>query len=120
MVDKIFIKGIQVYAHHGVLKEERTIGQKFVIDVDMFVDLRLAGNTDDLNNTVNYAEVCDLVIRTATQKKFKLIEALAEAVASEIINRFKVKKTKVCVKKPHAPINALLETLGVEIERSAE
>ena len=119
-MDRIFIKGIQLYAYHGVLNAEQKTGQKFLIDVEMFLDLKGAGKTDDLSKTIDYAEVCSLVKQITTQNKFKLIETLAQVIASKIIDCFNVDKVIVCVRKPHAPVNAVIETVGVEIERNKE
>ena len=67
-MDKIWIKDLEIFAYHGVLAEEKRNGQKFYVTVSMDVDLHAAGMTDDLDKTVNYAEVCELIRRTMQEE----------------------------------------------------
>ena len=80
-MDKIWIKDLEIFAYHGVLAEEKRNGQKFYVTVSMDVDLHAAGMTDDLDKTVNYAEVCELIRRTMQEESYDLIEAAAEDFA---------------------------------------
>ena len=77
MSDRIVLKGLQVFARHGLLPEEKTLGQRFALDVTAFLDLRAAGRSDDYRETVCYDALTRLVIDTVTTKRFYLIEAAA-------------------------------------------
>jgi len=117
--DKIILKNMKFYAYHGVLPEERIKGQYFIIDVELYANLTLAGNSDNLEHTVNYAEVYNDIKNITLKNKFMLIEKLAETIAQFILGKYKnVVKTKVLVKKPQAPIEGEFDWMGVEIERS--
>lgn len=118
ILDKIILKGLNFYAYHGALKEENVIGQKFIIDLELYCDLKRAGETDDLTQSVNYAKVYEIVKDICENNTFKLIEALAENIAIKVLNEFKdVKEIVVKVKKPQAPVNGIFDYFGVEIRR---
>ena len=68
-MDKIIIKDLEIYAYHGVLPEEKKNGQTFIVTVELFVSLRAAGITDDLDKTINYAEVCEDIRDVMTGEK---------------------------------------------------
>jgi dihydroneopterin aldolase/2-amino-4-hydroxy-6-hydroxymethyldihydropteridine diphosphokinase len=117
-MDKIFIKDLQVYGYHGVNKEEKEMGQRFLISLELYMDLSIAGKSDDLNKTVNYAEICEKVENKFKEEKFDLIEAAAETIAEFVLNNFDlVIGVKVNIKKPWAPIGRPLDYAGVEITR---
>lgn len=120
MSDKIIMKGMQFFGRHGVFPEEKAMGQKFIIDLKLSLDLQEAATTDDLSHAPNYADIYSDVKAITTLKSFNLIEALAEAIADHILANYKVKKVKVKVKKPHAPISGIFEYMGCEIERSSK
>ena len=115
--DKIILKGIRFHGYHGVSESERQAGQKYEVDVELTLSLAAAGCTDDLQHTVDYAEVVDLIIETGTEKSFRLIEALAETSASRILNRFAVDEVRITVKKLSPPIEPSLPYAAVEICR---
>ncbi len=119
-MDKIIMKDMQFYGYHGVLAEEQRLGQRFVVDVELFLDLEPAGKSDDLTKTISYADVYRLVEDIITKSKFKLIEAAAEAVAGQLIQKFKPEKVTVRVKKPQTPIAGCFAHMAVEITRSAK
>lgn len=117
-MDKIIIKDLEVYAFHGVNQEEKNMGQKFLISAKVWLDLREAGNTDDLNKTVNYAEFCCNIEKEFTKQKYDLIEKAADEIANYIlINYAMVEKVNILVKKPWAPIGKPIDYAAVEIER---
>lgn len=117
-MDKIFIKDFEIYANHGVFKEEKKLGQKFVISIELILDLRRAGVTSDLKETVNYGELCLKVEEQFTKEKYDLIETAAEKIAEFILLEYeKVKYVKVLLKKPWAPIGRPVKYAAVEIER---
>lgn len=118
-MDKIHVKDLEVYAFHGVNKEEKNMGQRFLISLELSLDLRAAGLSDDLSKTINYAELCHNVEKEFTKNKFDLIEKAAEALASYIlINYNLVHAVKILLKKPWAPIGKPIDYAAVEIERS--
>ena len=117
--DAIVLRGLTFYAHHGALAEERTLGQRFVVDARLELDLAAAGRSDDLAMTVNYADVW-LAIRDAVEgPPLNLVEAVAERVAGTILGRFeRVDAAWVRVFKPSAPIvGAVVGDVSVEVWR---
>lgn len=115
--DKIFLSGMQFYGRHGVFPEEKAMGQKFVIDIELSLDLKKAGLTDDLAHTLNYADIYATVKNITTLQNFNLIEALAEAIAQEILAAYRPEQVVVKVQKPHAPISGIFDSVGCEIVR---
>ena len=118
--DEILLEGMRFYAYHGVNPEERSLGQRFTVDVALAVDLRRAGQSDDLADTVSYSAVYKLVRRIVEGEPRNLIEAVAEDVAAGILAEFPpVQRVSVTVRKPEAPLKgALLDAAGVRIVRS--
>lgn len=118
-MDTIFINGIHVHARHGCLPEEKSLGQRFIIHLQMDLDLSAAGHSDNLSDSVNYAQVYALVHSIATQQHFNLIEALAEAIAKKIFADFAlICALTVTVEKPSAPIAGIFDQVGVTLRRS--
>lgn len=117
-MDKIVIKDLEIFAYHGVLPEEKRQGQTFIVTVELFLDLHDAGASDDLGETVNYADVCDTISRVMTEEKYNLIEAAAESMAGTILLEYeKVKTVHIMLCKPEAPINMTFDTVYVDITR---
>lgn len=117
-MDKIIIENLTVFAYHGVLEEERKLGQKFIISVEMESDLRTASTTDNLENTINYAEVCSLITEYSAKNPCRLIEAAAEQLAMLLLTEYEtVSSVTVTIKKPWAPIMLPLDYAGVTITR---
>jgi 7,8-dihydroneopterin aldolase/epimerase/oxygenase len=119
MPDAILLEGMRFYAYHGVNPEERALGQRFIVDIALAVDLRKAGLSDDLADTVSYSAVFKLVRRTVEGEPRKLIEAVAEAIATGILADFApVTRVTVTVRKPEAPLRgAMLDAAGVRLTR---
>lgn len=117
--DRILVQRIAVFAYHGLLEEEARIGQRFYISLDCRLDLASAGRSDDVAQTVSYADLTEIVTRIATQQRFALIEALAEAIAGSILDRHPAIDTlSVRVDKPSAPVPAVIDGVAIEITRS--
>jgi len=115
----IRLRGMRFYGYHGALAAERELGQRFEVDVELALDLRPAGQSDDLARTVNYAAVYDDVRRVVEGPPCRLIEALAERIAAHVLADYPpVLAVAVRVRKPAAPVAGILETVEVEIERS--
>lgn len=117
-MDCIKIKKLEVFARHGALPEENVLGQKFLISVNLYCSVRGAGQTDDLNQSVNYAKVSELIKKKTEENTFRLIERLAEYLAQEILLCFpQIQKVDIEVEKPWAPVLLPLETVAVQISR---
>ena len=117
MSDRIRLSGLRVFAHHGALPHERELGQVFVIDVDLGMDLEPAGRSDDLAMTVHYGELAQAVHALVHATARQLIEAVAEDVAALVLRDERVHDVRVKVTKPHAPLPVDAE-VAVEITRS--
>lgn len=118
MTDRIFIRGIQVHAYHGVFEEENRLGQKFSFDVDYWVDAQICAADDDFSRAVSYSDVHDTVIAVAKGPTLKLIETLAEKTAQALLDRFpSIRKVRVELHKPGAPIVGVFSDVGIEIVR---
>jgi 7,8-dihydroneopterin aldolase/epimerase/oxygenase len=121
MSDQIFIKGLSIHAHHGVLEYEGKVGQRFVIDLELSIDLGNAAKSDRIADTISYARAAEVAQRAFTDRAFKLIEAAAGAVADAILAEFSnVAQVRVVVHKPHAPIAAIFDDVGVALTRRRE
>ena len=117
-MDVIRVKGLEVFANHGVFEEENVLGQKFIVNLDMYVSTRAAGINDDIKQSVDYGEVCKLVKDTMTRKNYKLIESVAEAIAAGILLKYpEIREVDVEVEKPWAPVMMPLNTVSVKINR---
>ncbi len=119
-MDKIVIKGLRVFAYHGVNPEEKENGQTFELDITLHTDLSRAGMTDDLNDTINYASVAKLASAVMLQEKNDLIERAAARVADAILENYPTEAVTVLLKKPEAPMKADFDFVGVEITRTRE
>lgn len=119
-MDKIIVKNIKAYGYHGALNEENILGQNFYADVILYKSLQRAGLRDDLNESISYVDVYYDVEEIIKNKKFKLIEALAETIAHTLLVKYSIKKVDVEIRKPGAPINGTFDYVGVEITREAK
>jgi len=111
------IRGLRVYAHHGVRDFERERGQPFVIDVWLHPRRSQAGQTDDLDDAVNYSAVCDRVAELAAGGPYDLLERLATVIADDLAERYPATGLRVRVAKPHAPVKHDVAEVAVTIER---
>ncbi len=117
-MDSIIAKGMTFSACHGMEEQERNLAQRFKIDLEMFMDLELAGQTDDIENTINYARVFDLVQEVVTSTSYDLIEALAENIARTLLIAFPLMRgLEITVYKPDAPIQGEFDYFAVKIFR---
>ncbi len=117
-MDVIEIKNLKIYAYHGVFDEEKETGQFFLVSAKLYLDLKPSSMSDDLLKTVSYDEVAHTIERVVTEEKWNLIEAVAEAVASEILQSYpKVRSVEIRVDKPEAPIGLAFETVSTTILR---
>jgi dihydroneopterin aldolase len=115
----IEIRGLTVFARHGVHEEERERGQTFVLDVWLDCGRTAAPDSDDLADAVDYSAVCDRVVELATGGPYRLLERLAALIADDLVERFGVVAARVRVAKPEAPIPHQLGEVAVTVEASA-
>jgi 7,8-dihydroneopterin aldolase/epimerase/oxygenase len=119
MSDTIFIKGLLIHARHGLLEHEAEVGQRFVIDLELSIDLAESSLTDKLADTVSYSDVVASASAAFKGHNYYLLERAAGAVAEAILSTFdRISAVKVTVHKPHAPIPAIFDDVGVIITRS--
>jgi dihydroneopterin aldolase len=117
--DAIFVRGLLVHAHHGVMAHEGEVGQRFVIDLELTADLGDAGRTDNLVDTISYSTIVEVATDAFTQQRYRLVEAAAARVADAVLAAFpRATAVRVTVHKPHAPIAAIFNDVGVSILRS--
>lgn len=116
--DRLFLRDLPFYARHGLKKAEQEIGQRFVVDVDWWHDIRPAAWADDVSLTVSYQDVYDHVRAAVETAPVRLIETLAERIAMRVLDHFaQVEQVRVVVHKPGAPITGVFGDVGVEIYR---
>jgi len=118
MNDQLAVRGIEVFAHHGVFDFERRDGQTFVIDLVLGLDTRAAAATDDLTKTVHYGELVDAVKVAVQNDPVDLIETLAQRIAEVCLTHEQVGWVDVTVHKPNAPIEATFTDVALTIRRS--
>ena len=116
----IQLKNMQFYGFHGVDESEKHLGGRFVVDVEMQLSLAKACNSDELNDTVNYEKIYKTVNDCVSKDKFYLIEALANSIAKDILINYPINSILVRVRKPHAPVKGVLDTVEVELKRTKE
>lgn len=117
-MDRISLRGIEVFAHHGVLAHERELGQAFTIDVDLDLDLASAAETDELTDTVDYGALAGAVARVAASGPYDLIESVAGRILDVCLQDPRVHAAEVTVHKPHAPLPVVAEEVAVTLRRT--
>ncbi|TCS94275.1 dihydroneopterin aldolase [Hazenella coriacea] len=117
-MDKIFFNHMYFYAYHGAFPEENRLGQRFMVDLELGLDLCPAGRSDDLKQTVNYAEIYQTVKEEVEGTQVKLVETLAERIADKCLSQYPIEEIMVRVTKPDPPIPGHYQAVGVEIRRS--
>ena len=118
--NKILIRGLEVKACHGVFAEEKVNPQTFIFDADLYADFYSAAKNDDINATVNYAKACDILVETATEKTYNLIETLAYMGVYALFDGLNLEKVSLTVYKPQAPIKHKFGTVGVTVTAEKE
>ncbi|HEX4539365.1 MAG TPA: dihydroneopterin aldolase [Acidimicrobiales bacterium] len=116
--DRIEIRALRVVGTHGLLPEEQGRGQPFEIDLDVKADLRSAGGSDDLEDTVDYGQVVERAAAIVAGPSYRLLEALAEGIAAAVLADTRVTSVIVGVRKLRPPLAADLGSVGVRITRS--
>lgn len=118
MMDRMVLKRMVFYGYHGVFPEENKLGQKFYVDLDLRLDLTKAGRSDDVADTVNYAEIHSTVKAIVEGAPVKLIEALAEKIANAVLGTYTIiNEATVSVTKPNPPFDITFDGVTVELRR---
>ncbi|HEY6833232.1 MAG TPA: dihydroneopterin aldolase [Pseudolabrys sp.] len=121
MSDSIFITGLALHAYHGVMAHEAKVGQSFTIDLELDIDLSAAARSDKVVDTVSYDKVVECACEAFCGQRFRLIEAAAGRVADAVLAAFaRVRSIKVTIHKPHAPIAATFNDVGVTLLRTRQ
>lgn len=115
-MDKIILENMQFYGYHGVLPEENRLGQRFAVSLSLGTDIKAAARQDDLSHSISYAEVYKAVKAIMEGKPVKLLETLAEEIASRVLG-MGARTVRVTVKKLHPPIPGQMDYAAVQIER---
>jgi 7,8-dihydroneopterin aldolase/epimerase/oxygenase len=117
-LDRIELRGLRVFARHGVLDTERRSGQEFVIDAVLWLDTRPAAGSDDLSKTVDYGALANRLVRLAEEPPVRLIETLAERLAADCLSEPLVAEVEITVHKPQAPIAHPFTDVTITIRRA--
>lgn len=116
--DRIILNDLAFYGYHGVMLEENKLGQRFRVDLECGIDLRQAAREDEVEATVSYAHIFELVRDATENTRFKLIEALAQHIVDGLFETFPpVEWIRVRIRKPEAPIPAVAGEFAIEIFR---
>jgi 7,8-dihydroneopterin aldolase/epimerase/oxygenase len=117
-LDRISVTGIEVFAHHGVLAHERELGQRFVVDLVLELDLAPAAASDDVTDTVHYGELAADVAALVAGEPVDLIETVADRVAARCLVDERVQAVEVTVHKPSAPLPVVAAEVAVTVRRT--
>jgi 7,8-dihydroneopterin aldolase/epimerase/oxygenase len=117
---EIDLRGLSIYTHHGVSEAEREIGQRLEFDVSFDVPDCDAVLTDRLEDTIDYAEVCDIVALAATERNYKTLERLCKVIGERLMERFRCEHVRVRATKPEPPLPLALEEVAVEVTHDRE
>ena len=118
MTDRIDLKGLEVYAKHGVLEFEQREAQLFRVDVSVFLDLETAGRSDRLADTVDYGTLAHDVREAVGSHSLNLIEAVAQKVVDVVLADERVRRAIVTIHKPNAPVEVAIEDVSVTVDRA--
>lgn len=118
-MDKIYMNELAFYGYHGVFTEENKLGQRFLVDLTLELDLAKAGTADNLDETINYGDVYERVKAVVEGEPYKLVETVAEKVTSDLLNAYeRLQACTVKVTKPDPPIPGHYRSVAVEMTRS--
>jgi dihydroneopterin aldolase len=116
-LDCISVRGLRVFAYHGVRDDERRDGQEFIIDASVWLDTAGAAAGDELDRSVDYAALADRLVAVASGPPVRLIETLAERLAAACLSEPLVQEVDITVHKPHAPLSHPFDDVTVAIRR---
>ena len=115
----IEVRGLSLYTHHGVGAAEREVGQRLVFDITFDVEDCAATVTDEVEDTIDYGDVCQYVALAASERSFKTLEALCASIADRLIQRYGATAVSVRAAKPEPPIPLPVEEVAVEVFKEA-
>ncbi|KAL6858718.1 hypothetical protein ACP4OV_017720 [Aristida adscensionis] len=116
--DKLILRGMQFHGFHGVKEEEQKLGQKFLVDVDAWMDLAAAGDSDSIADSVSYTDIYRIAKDVLEGPPHNLLESVAQSIAKSTLLKFpQISAVRVKVGKPHVAVQGVLDYLGVEIMR---
>ncbi|MFQ5601635.1 MAG: dihydroneopterin aldolase [bacterium] len=118
--DTLKLKNMTFHAFHGVWDEEREIGQRFEVDVEIKVDALHVSKTDKLKDTIDLTSVYEKVKSVVLRDRYLLVETMAEKIARQLMHAFEIPELVVRVRKPHAPIRGIQDGIEVEIVRTKD
>lgn len=117
----LFIDNLEVFANHGLFEEENKLGQKFIFDIECELNYKKAMFSDEMTDSISYADIAEVVVKTATTNTFNLLERLAGEILKNIFTEFpQIENIKLKINKPGAPIKYHFEKCGVEVKTSRE
>jgi dihydroneopterin aldolase len=118
-MDTVFMRNMVFYGYHGVFPEERKLGQKFIVSVWLTCDVTAAALRDDIELTVDYADVYNTVRQVLDGPPRRLLESAAIAVVNQLLLQFTMlESVRVCIDKPGAPIPGIVDSVGVDLTRT--
>ena len=121
METKLFIDGLEVFSNHGLFAEEKKLGQKFIFDIECELNYKKAMFSDEMTDSISYADIAEVVVKTATTNTFNLLERLAGEILKNIFTEFsQIENINLKINKPGAPIKYHFEKCGVEVKVSRE
>ena len=119
--DCIHLNGCIFYGYHGYYSAEQELGQKFIVDAVVYLDLKPAGNTGELEKTIDYVQIWNILNENMTKKKFTLLEQLSHTISKDIIKKYpNVNTVNLTIKKPHVALQGVVNYLGINTIRSRE
>ena len=118
-MDRLTLSGMKFYSHSGLFSFERDVGQLFEIDVDCYLDLRKATDSDKIGDTINYPQLFQLIKEIMEHSRFNLMERLAGEIADKVLRDFPVEKITVRCRKPRVPVKGFIDFAEVEICRES-
>ncbi|GLK69934.1 dihydroneopterin aldolase [Ancylobacter dichloromethanicus] len=119
MSDRVFLRGVELHATHGLLEEEARLGQRFTVDIDWWLDAGDAAAHDNYGETVGYEKVFAVIHEVSSGRRFHILEAFAQTIAETVLARYpRIEKVRVEIHKPSAPIAGIFRDAGVEITRA--
>ena len=117
----LFIDNLEVFANHGLFEEENKLGQKFIFDIECELNYKNAMFSDEMTDSISYADIAEVVVKTATTNTFNLLERLAGEILKNIFIEFsRIENINLKINKPGAPIKYHFEKCGVEVKTSRE
>lgn len=117
----LFIDNLEVFANHGLFEEENKLGQKFIFDIECELNYKKALFSDEMTDSISYADIAEVVVKTATTNTFNLLERLAGEILKNIFTEFsQIENINLKINKPGAPIKYHFEKCGVEVKTSRE